>query len=262
MSEHDPKELERVLRKIKHCLALSASSNEHEAAAAMRQARKLMEKYRLTEADVQLSDVSETRGAKSKAVLPAWDRDLACIVAQAFNCRAFTHEGWDGSKLCRQQRSTFIGVSPAPEIAKYAYDTLHTKVTAARREFIAKIRSGAIGRGRYTPETRGNHFAEAWVLMIHEKLQALVPEPDETPEQALSNSQALAVVRQQENELIEAFVKQITNGAGAKKSKAGKGAQPNLIDLIMGMEEGKKAQIHQGLYTGGAETFAIGGAGS
>ena len=52
----DDAKLERVIRKIKRCLALSASSNETEAATAMRQAQALMREYRLTELDVQLSD--------------------------------------------------------------------------------------------------------------------------------------------------------------------------------------------------------------
>ncbi|WP_404821336.1 DUF2786 domain-containing protein [Pseudomonas huaxiensis] len=37
--------LERFIRKIKRCLALSKSSNENEVAAAMRQAQTLMREY-------------------------------------------------------------------------------------------------------------------------------------------------------------------------------------------------------------------------
>jgi hypothetical protein len=37
-----------IIRKIEKCLALSKSSNEHEAAAALRQATKLMEAYNIT----------------------------------------------------------------------------------------------------------------------------------------------------------------------------------------------------------------------
>lgn len=43
---------ETLLKKIKKCLALGKSSNEHEAAAALRQAQKLMEMHGLTEEDV------------------------------------------------------------------------------------------------------------------------------------------------------------------------------------------------------------------
>lgn len=49
--------LERVIRKIKRCLALSQSASENEAATAMRQAQALMRAHQLTETDVHLSDV-------------------------------------------------------------------------------------------------------------------------------------------------------------------------------------------------------------
>jgi len=49
----------KALDKIKKLLRLAASDNPHEAAAAMRQARALMEKYRLEESDIQLSEVFE-----------------------------------------------------------------------------------------------------------------------------------------------------------------------------------------------------------
>lgn len=42
----------KILDKIKKCLALSKSPNEHEAAAALRQAQKLMDKHGVTAADL------------------------------------------------------------------------------------------------------------------------------------------------------------------------------------------------------------------
>lgn len=59
----------RALEKIKKCIALSGSSNPHEAEAAMRQARKLMEKYRLEISDVHAAGAEEYahRLGKSKS---------------------------------------------------------------------------------------------------------------------------------------------------------------------------------------------------
>ena len=48
MSDRD-----KILDKIKKCLALSASSNEHEAEAALRQARKMMEANGITDLDIR-----------------------------------------------------------------------------------------------------------------------------------------------------------------------------------------------------------------
>ena len=65
---------EKVLEKIKKCLRLAKSSNPHEAAAAMRQAQKLMEKYNLTERDVDLTDVEMSEHSAGTATRPARGR--------------------------------------------------------------------------------------------------------------------------------------------------------------------------------------------
>lgn len=49
----------RAMDKIKKCIALAQSSNPHESEAAMRQARKLMEKYRLEISDVHATEAEE-----------------------------------------------------------------------------------------------------------------------------------------------------------------------------------------------------------
>ncbi|WP_304672555.1 DUF2786 domain-containing protein [Neisseria bergeri] len=50
---------QKVLEKIKRCLALGESANEHEVAQAIRQAQILMKKYGISEMDVELSAVTE-----------------------------------------------------------------------------------------------------------------------------------------------------------------------------------------------------------
>lgn len=254
--DFDPKELERIIRKIKHCLALSASANEHEAAAAMRQAQKLMQKYRISEIDVQLSDVNKTEGAHAKSKRPAWDKNLGAVVAKTFSCKSFNCTSWHPT-AGRRSQAVFIGVTPAPEIAKYAYDALYFKVSNARREYVAKARKGELARGRYTPETRGNHFAEAWVSQVYEKLQALVPELDEKPEMTQSNVKALALAESHDNALIDAFIHQLTNGTGAGKARARKGTKANIDDLIAGFLSGSQAEISHGLTTGAQAAPAL-----
>ena len=69
----DEKKLERVIRKIKHCLALAQSANENEAATALRQAQALMREYRLTDMDVKLS-ICLPNNAKT------WKQLLASII--------------------------------------------------------------------------------------------------------------------------------------------------------------------------------------
>lgn len=58
----------KILDKIKKCLASSASANEHEAAAAPRQAQSLMRLHDIGEAEIE------------------WEATLAGSVADAFGC--------------------------------------------------------------------------------------------------------------------------------------------------------------------------------
>lgn len=114
----DDKKLERAIRKIKHCLALAQSANENEAATALRQAQALMREYRLTEMDVKLSDVGEVESALFRTKRrPAWDQQLSIAVAEAFSCTTLRRRTWSSAKGQVIECATFVGVSPAQNIA-------------------------------------------------------------------------------------------------------------------------------------------------
>jgi len=59
---------EKILGKIKKCLALATSSEPHEAAAAMRQAQKLMELHGIGQIDVKRSDIGEVQVSSKVSV--------------------------------------------------------------------------------------------------------------------------------------------------------------------------------------------------
>ena len=127
MSAHqiDEKNLERVIRKIKHCMALAQSANENEAATALWQAQALMREHRLTDMDVKLSNVGEVESALFRAKRrPAWDQQLSIAVAEAFSCTTLRRRRWSGSEDKIIECATFVGISPAQNIALYAYEAL------------------------------------------------------------------------------------------------------------------------------------------
>ncbi|BAQ75113.1 uncharacterized protein POS17_3419 [Pseudomonas sp. Os17] len=141
--QQDESKLERVIRKIKRCLALSQSSNENEAATAMRQAQSLMREYRLTEMDVRLSDVGEVESEMSRAKRrPTWDRNLGSVIGEAFSVRSFSRRRWCTATSRVVECEMYVGINPGQQIAMYAYETLLAKLTQARREYVAKVRSG------------------------------------------------------------------------------------------------------------------------
>lgn len=243
----DPKKLERAIRKIKHCLALSQSSNENEAATAMRQAQALMREYHLSETDVKVSDVGEAKSSMSRAARrPLWDQQLSAVVAKVFNVKALRYTHWCETKKNRVERAKFVGVSPAQHIALYAYETLLAKLTQARNAYVSGVRAGKF-RSNYSAPTAGDHFAIAWVFAVGSKLQQLVPRCEETttPEYQ-SAGQGLVAVEAQHQALIESYLADKQIG----KARKAREAELDLNAQIAGMLAGTKVDLHAGLANG------------
>lgn len=148
----------KALEKIKKCLRLGASSNPHEAAAAMRQARALMEQHRIEEGDVLISEVQEcaTRsGAKNRPV--AWEARLAGMVSKAYACRFLFMAGLGEYR--------FIG--EMAEVASYTMTLLLRQVRQARRDYIA----AHLTRCKAATKTkRADVFCDAWAYAVHTKV--------------------------------------------------------------------------------------------
>lgn len=256
MSEQpiDQKKLERAIRKIKHCLALAQSSNENEAATAMRQAQALMREYQLTDTDVKLSDVGEVESSASRAERrPVWDIQLSCMVASVFNCQTLRYKHWCNIKNRRVERATFVGVSPSQHIALYAYETLLAKITKARAEYVSGVRAGR-NRSRYSPATAGDHFAMAWVGAVHTKLHALIPqcEEDALHEHGCAGRD-LVVVEAQHQTLITEYLANQKIG----KSRKSREVELDLAAQIAGMLAGRKVDLHAGLASGAHGLLAL-----
>lgn len=148
----------KILDKIKKCLALSASSNEHEAEAALRQARKLMEAHGITDLDVQAAQAEERRAkAGAKSSPSNWESMLAVKVGDAFACHVIFSHGWHAGEWC------FIGCGAAPEVANYAFSVLHRQAKRARDEHIkTKLKRCKTA----TKTRRADLFSEGWVRSV------------------------------------------------------------------------------------------------
>lgn len=246
--------LERVIRKIKRCLALSASSNETEAATAMRQAQALMREYRLTEIDVHLSDVGEVESECSRVKRrPTWDRQLGSIVGEAFSVRSFSRRQWCKSTSRIIECELYVGVNPAPQIAMYAYEALLTKLTTARREYVSRVRKGE-QRSDYSPETAGNHFALAWVSAVYEKIHQLVPRGE--GDQAIgmdSTGQDLMAVEAQHHAPIEQFLSDREIGKARKTREV----ELDLNAHIAGLLAGERVELNPGMTHPGQAVLRI-----
>lgn len=158
----------KVLDKIKKCLALAASSNEHEAAAAMRQAQKLMEMHGLTSTDIELSAIrSKSQKISKNRSLPMYQHMLINMIKEAFGVDAIHEASWSQGHWVSAAR--FIGVEEAPELAGYAFDVLKRQLERDRKAYLATLKRCK----RVTKIRRGDLFAESWVIKARQKIQKL-----------------------------------------------------------------------------------------
>lgn len=157
-----------LLAKIRKCLALSRSSNEHEAAAALAKARALMTEHGITDAMLAMADIEEATARASRNLRPPrWENILAATVCHALSVIQFIDERGD---------RVFIGRDPRPEVASYAFAILFRQLKAARADYIAKeLRRCKPGRKRQ----RADVFCEGWASAVLRKIMELMPMPIE-----------------------------------------------------------------------------------
>lgn len=214
---------ERIIRKIKHCLALSQSSNADEAATALRQAQKLMQMHNISERDTNVVDIKECRALSStKTCPPHWQRFLAGIIADAMGCYSFsgiTKRGHNGhSDFC------FIGFDYQPEIAAYAFEVLIRQLIKDRRIFVSSLNTRMT---RSNKKLRGDNFCTGWVNGVSSVINSF----------ALNDSQA---------EAIEHYKSVKYPNISTTHSKALKKYKGSDKDLINGYSLGKKANLNRG----------------
>ena len=221
----------RIIEKIKKCLALSRSANEHEAAAALRQAQKLMAQYRIDMSDVDMSDIAEMEiGASVKKTPPTWENNLMCKIAEALGCKLLFRSFSRG-----KANWVFIGGETEVEIAKYAAQVMMRQCRAARKTYIetSLCRCGA---SRKT--ARADMFCLGWVISACKLLE-----------------------RYEQHPALDGYLERRNyNGLSGldSRDRAKSAGLHGRSDASHGYQAGKSAQLHDGVGAG-AQRKMIGG---
>lgn len=220
----------RALDKIKKCLRLAKSDNANEAAAALRQAQKLMAKHGLNDVDVQLADVTRHRAKSGTASHPPrWMWLLMSLIKEAFGVEYVYHAERGPQTRWRMEGSAdFIGVGEAPEVAAYAFSILHRQLKKDRSAFLQALPPG-MRKGLKT--RRADLFAEAWLSAVYQKVKDLT----------VSVKESQLVATWMEREYGE-------EGIEAARDRRHKGALLGDAEAIReGIEKGKQVQLHHGV---------------
>ncbi|MFH2882433.1 DUF2786 domain-containing protein [Citrobacter freundii] len=210
---------EKVLEKLKKLLALSKSDNPHEASLALQRVQKLMQAYGITRDDIALSDIDESISsywAAGSINPPRYILGLLGIIQAAFGVDSIIHSGHKPSV-------SFYGNKDRIELASYTWDILARQLIAARKSYIGQQNK----RIKSTTKTsRGDKFAEGWVLAVRSEVQ-------------------LFAMTREERELASLWLEQKypdsskTSGRGAGKSRDADMSRHH------GYREGEHVRLHQ-----------------
>jgi hypothetical protein len=148
---------EQAVKKIKKCLALSESSNPHEAAIALQQAHKLMLKYGISDQNIADSEVAISHYQSRFSRPPQWLQMLVSVVATAFGTSAFGDRG----------KVWFVGSDVGVELSTYTAEVL---VRAAELDRARYLKNDYLKmRERGATESKriaGGSFLFGWVCAV------------------------------------------------------------------------------------------------
>jgi len=218
---------EKILEKIKKCLRLAQSSNANEAAAALRQAQKLMDIHGISATDVQASDI-ESYSTKSGTGMnpPSYVASLANIIALAFGANWLYRKSYDLGRWVGSVE--YYGCNGSAEVCGYAFEVLSRQLKRDRTKYLAKLSKSL---KRATKMRRGDLYASAWVHVVSKQI---------TPHTRTSA----------ESDAIKAYESaRFRNGLTTSKAKdRTAGMRPGDGKAIhQGLQDGSKIQFHQGV---------------
>lgn len=219
---------EKALEKIKKCLALSKSANDHEAAQALKQAQALMKKFELTETEIGLSEISEEMSGRKVALrLAQWQWNVANLVAGVFGCGYYKK----GNSI------HFYGFGNRPQIAAYAFDVVWRQISAARRKYLRECPDIMPSRREYL----ANRYCEGWLTGAERAVQTF----------AYPEGQEQMMGRYEKDVLNIKMVKPRTISASPTLRNIGHEAE------YSGRQDGKKIELYHAM-NGGEEQKMIG----
>lgn len=226
-----PQNNEKQLEKLKKLLALAKSDNPHEAALALQRAQKLMQAYNITQADLALSDIDESVSnywAAGSVNPPRYILGLLDIIQVAFGVKSIIHSGFKPSV-------GFYGNKDRVELASYTWEVLARQLIAARKSYIGQQNKRIKNK---TKTSRGDKFAEGWVLAVRSEVH-------------------LFAMSREERELAKLWLEQKYPESGTTMGReAGKSRDADM-SRHLGYREGENIRLHQPVH--GQEQWKLGG---
>jgi len=192
-------EQDKLLRKIKKLLALSKSTNPHEAASALAMAQKLMAENQLNQSQVEFSQSH----AKQKTAMKSarYVHMLISVITKAFGVEGYLSNAYPGNDYGENKiHVVFYGAEERPEIASYCFDVLYRRLQAARKAFL-DTQSKHLKRS--TLIARGDSFCEGWVVGVNQNVKQFAMTPEEKQKMETYKAEAFKEEKWSETKIRE-----------------------------------------------------------
>ena len=153
-----------IIEKIKKLLALSTSSNENEAQAAMTKAQELLAKYKLSMKDIDGTHTASENVKKHATDVTfkkaTWKSRLSRVIAENFCCYSYLNTN-------RTHRIVFMGLTEDVETASAVFEYAVGYIVGKTRQLKKKYY-------RLGESTKGleNDYAQGFIKGLSQKYEA------------------------------------------------------------------------------------------
>lgn len=224
---------EKLLNKIRKCLSLAESANEHEAAIAMRQAKKLMEANGLNASNLEVYELTDKKAYTGFSRAPKWAVDLAGTVALAFSCSLYIRYG--GIFI-------FVGAGASPEVSEYSYLVLYRQLDRARKKYAKSLDGSWYSTAR--KRQLGRAFCEGWIEGVRDTVWTFAN-----------------IVPEQQKNMHNEYMETLSSRKLGKAIKRKSAIDNHTVDAAReGRNQGEKIQLHHGVAAGDQPLRIQGGA--
>ncbi len=225
---------EKLLKKIKKLLALSKSSNSHEAAKALEIAQKLMAEHNVNSLDIEISESDSKQKFSRKT--GEYVHALASLIKRVFGVEVYFSNQKNNIPE-QKMHAVFFGQEERPVIASYCFDVLYRQLQQARKAFVA-TQSKRLKRS--TLIARADNYCLGWVHGVYKTVQDFVLTPEEKGKMERFKNQL-----HEKLNLKQAKVREI----GGTRERCGEDSS------LKGYLDGKKVKLNHGV--NGQESLKI-----
>lgn len=229
---------DRIIEKIKKCLALGKSCEPHEAALALKRAQEMMERHGITTEDISLSGIGRSAARVGAAKRPPrYFHYLISMICNVFGCQAILEQDYNLMTNRYATDVSFIGFTPSPELAAYSYEVLSGQLITGRKQYLSSLNKRL---KRSTKTRRGDLWAESWVKSAAQKAIPL----------SLSNEKEELIRKWQAREYDR-----LTKTSPRATKFRGRG---DVEAVCKGIAAGSKAMLNHGVHGSGPGQLKIG----